>query len=339
MPGDRMMEQTDSIIALNRDVEPFVIQASATRSEFFKSKFNDPFKPLTFVHLSDVHFVLEAWNRMVEYVNHYHEFIQFAIHTGDYCGNSQAVYSDCYGEGDPCVRPILNCVGNHDTIKTKFETERQPKETTHALLFNHTEDWNVTFLDCPHSMSYHKDFDDSNVRLIVLDLYYDLELQQKWLQELLDEAKEKGLCVITAMHQPTAEVRDTYGVTFHTPNDYETLCGAHAPIVFEAQIAKFIQSGGCHVCNLAGHLHHDRFGLTDAGVLNVCVPCATNWEKWCDGKRVKGTRTFDCFNVVSIDANLGHLKLVRIGDNVDHHLRVKRALCFDYKNRRVISNS
>lgn len=332
------MEFTDNIIELNRDVEPFVIQASATRSEFFKSKFGDPFKPLQFVHLSDVHFVLDLWNRMVEYVNHYHKYIEFAIHTGDYCGNSQEVYSDCYGEGTPCVRPIFNCVGNHDTIETKFATALQPKETTHALLFNKTDDWNVNFLDCPYSMSYYKDFPESNVRLIVLDLYYDIEPQKKWLDTLLAEAKEKNLYVVTAMHQPTGEVQDTYGVTFHTVNDYVGLNGAEKSVVFEEQIAKFIREGGCHVCNLAGHLHHDVFGLTDAGVLNVCVPSATSWDKWCDGKRVKGTRTYDCFNVVSIDANLGLLKIVRVGDNVDHYLRVKRALCFDFKNRKVISN-
>jgi hypothetical protein len=48
-------EKILSVAELNRDVEPFVIQASAVRTMFFK----DPFKPLQFVHFSDVHGVPE----------------------------------------------------------------------------------------------------------------------------------------------------------------------------------------------------------------------------------------------------------------------------------------
>lgn len=275
---------------------------------------------------------------MVEFVNHYSDYISFSLHTGDYCGNSQAVYSDCYTNMPPCKRPVLNCVGNHDTYKTKFETDLQPKETTHALLFNKTDDWDVQFLDVPHSMSYHKDFPESNIRLIVIDLYYHLKEQKKWLAELLEDAREKGLCVMTAMHEPSAHVKHPYDVTFQTINDYETLCGSDRYHSFEEEISDFIAKGGTYVCNLAGHTHHDLFGLTDSGILNVTVPCATSWPHWCDGKRVRGTRTYDCFNVVSVDTDLGLLKLIRVGDNVDHYLRIKRVLCFDYVNKKVIFN-
>ena len=324
------------IIELNRDVESFIVQASATRTQSFK----DPYTPLQFVHLADAHNVLDLWNRMVEYVNHYKNYISFALHTGDYCGNSQAAYTDFYNEGIPCERPILNCVGNHDTIKTKFEDKPiQPKEITHALLFNHTENWDVNFMDIPSSMTYYKDFEESNVRLIVLDDYYHIDEQRLWLAERLREALERNLCVITAMHETTDHVNDTFGVTFHSIEDYVSITGKLRPLpFFEEEIVKFIDRGGIFICNLAGHHHHDLFGLTDAGVLNVAVPCATSWPHWCDGKRIKGTRTYDCFNVVSVDANLHHLKLVRVGDNCDHFMRIKRTLCYDYLNRRVIFN-
>ena len=335
-----MPSYTDDIIELNRDVEPYVIAASATRTHFFKPKFGDPYTPLQFVHLADAHNVLDLWNRMVQYVNHYSEYISFALHTGDYCGNSQAVYTDFYNDGIPCVRPVLNCVGNHDTYKTKLEIEPiQPKEITHSMLFNHTENWDVNFMDIPHSMTYYKDFAESNVRLIVLDNYYHIEEQVEWLRTLLADARERGLAVITAMHETTGNVNDTYGIPFHSINDYEGLNGKCHTLALEAPIAEFIRNGGTHICNLAGHHHHDLFGLTDAGVLNVAVPCATNWQFWCDNKRIKGTRTYDCFNVVSVDANLGHLKLVRVGDNCDHFMRVHRVLCYDYVNRRVIACS
>ena len=198
---------------------------------------------------------------------------------------------------------------------------------------------NVSFLECDYSMTYYKDFPDSNVRIIVLDLYYDIEIQCQWLKTVLEDAKEKGLCVITAMHEPTGEVNDTFGVTFHTKNDYQSVAGKHRQVPFEPIIADFINQGGCYICNLAGHDHHDSFGMTDAGVLNTVVPSATNWDGWCDGKRIRGTRTYDCFNAVSIDANLGLLKIARIGCNTDNFFRSQRALCYDYINKKVIYNS
>ena len=331
-------KQTDSIIELNRDVEPYVIQASASRSMFFKAKFGDPYIPLQFVHLSDAHAVLDLWNRMTEYVNHYAEYLSFALHTGDYCGNSQSVYCDFYTDGIPCLRPRLNCVGNHDTYKSKFEVDPiQPKEITRDMLFKQTEAWGVEFMDVPASMTYRKEFPESNVRLLVLDNYYHQTEQLQWLADQLLDARQKGIFVITASHETTAHVHDSFGVSFHTANDYEGLNGRQPTFEIEQEIVRFKELGGIHVCHLAGHHHHDLFGLTDAGVLNVAVPCATNWHHWCDGKRVKGTRTYDCFNVVAVDANLHHLKIVRIGDNCDHFLRPKHALCFDFKNNKVIS--
>ena len=57
---------TDNIIELNRDMEQYIIQGSASRTKFFNKKFDDRFKVLQFVHFSDVHAVLDLWNRVVE---------------------------------------------------------------------------------------------------------------------------------------------------------------------------------------------------------------------------------------------------------------------------------
>ena len=43
--------------------------------------------------------------------------------------------------------------------------------------------------------------------------------------------------------------------------------------------------------------------------------------------------------IVTVDTILGIIKLVRIGDNVDHYLRSKRTLCYDYKNKRIIAST
>ena len=74
-------------------------------------------------------------------------------------------------------------------------------------------------------------------------------------------------------------------------------------------------------------------------MLNVAVECATDWAGWCDGYRTRGTRAYDCFNVVCVDADEGLLKLVRIGDCADRWLRAKTALCYDYRNGRLLSDA
>ncbi len=327
-PGE-VLPPIESILSLNKDMEPFVIQNSAKRTEFL----GNDYEPLQFVHCSDNHAALENWNRMVEYINHYSEYIQFGLHTGDYCGGFQGEYRDFYAEGTPCVRPFYNCVGNHDTVDVSWE--KTDKKTTHDLLFNHTAGWDVTFMEGESSMTYYKDFPDSNVRLIVLDLYFDQEQQCAWLTERLNEAKALGYHVITAMHQPTAELVDKVDTTF------QTIVPGYAKdpeVAFEAVIARFIAEGGTFICNLCGHLHHDCFAYTKNGVLNVVVECGADWAGWCEGWRVRGTKTYDAFNVVGVNVNQGVLKLVRIGDNSDYFLRAKRTMCYDYINKKVIFN-
>lgn len=332
------MNLTDNIIELNRDMEPFVIQASATRPPPFKAKFGDPYAVLQFLHFSDIHNVPQNWERIVEYMNHYESYLAFALHTGDYCGDVQAHYTDMYATCTPARRPIYNCVGNHDTNamdnpeRIRYVTS---KERTHSLLFNHTEGWDAEFMPAPTPTAYFKDFPASAVRLIVLDQYYDVEAECAWLDELLTDARERSLSVITAMHEPSDHVNDSFRCAFHTQNDYDSVTGMrhHA---FEDVLCRHTAQGGIHICNLVGHTHHDLFGFTEGGILNCAVPCATNWAGWCDGIRVPGTRTNDCFHVVSIDPNLSLFKIVRIGDNCDHYLRPKRVLCYNYKTKELL---
>ena len=344
------MFENKSIIEQNKDVEKYVIQAGRARvAHYFAKMYGDKFVPLTFVHLSDIHAHKDCWDRMVQYINYYSDYISFGIHTGDYCGGTQAVYCDMYEECTKCVHPIYNCPGNHDCVTPEdIWTEPAKKENVYKLLYNHTENWDVKFFECEHSMSYYKDFEESNIRLIVLDLYYNVWETRVWLRNLLQEAYDKGLHVMTAMHEPTNYVEEDFGVIFNTMDDYKSALKQYEldrtevsfdhrdRVTFEDIIEEFIKKGGNYVCNLAGHNHHDEFGLTQKGVLNVVVENANDWDKLGDANRVLGTKSYDCFNVVAVDTDMGLLKIIRIGSNVDHYLREKNYLCFDYINKKVI---
>ena len=322
------------IITLNKDVEPFVIQAS----EGLGQMFTDKTKPLVFTHFSDVHTMQELWNRIVDYNNYYSNYLDFSIHTGDYCGGSQLSYVDLYANGKQCNIPILNCVGNHDTYIDNGGTKGEKKKA-HDLLFNHTSNWNVTFMDIANSMTYYKDFSSKKIRLIVLDYYYDIDTQCTWLLEKLNEAKTLGYHVVTCMHEMTNVITNKLDTTFQTLDNFESLGGnKHSVSKFDKVIGDWIKNGGVHVANFAGHEHSDFIGYTDNGVLNICVQAATDNIIWTDGKRVKGTRTWDCFNVVAVETSTGTLKLIRVGNNSDHYLREKKVLSYDYINKKIISS-
>lgn len=322
--------ETNSIVELNKETEKYIQNASG----------------ITFVHASDMHAMPKLWDRMVEYVNYYSDKISFIVHTGDYCGGSQKVYADMY-MGKKCLRPIYNCVGNHDCFGGGEVWGLAEKSTAHKLLFNHTEDWNAVFFDCEYSMSYYKDID--GIRLIVLDDYYDIWETRAWLRGILREALEKGLHVITAQHEPTGYINDTFRSRYQTYRD----CNAEfrryelertrydydhrGRVLYGDVIEEFISLGGNYVINLAGHDHVDEFGLNDRGILNIVVENGTSWDGISDISRVPGERSEDCFNVMSVDTEKHEFTVVRIGANTDKSGRTKQMMVFDYQNKRILT--
>lgn len=323
----------DSIISLNKDMEPYVIQGASGRPEAF----GDKYEVLQFVHASDMHKRDDMWRRMVEWINYYDKYVTFAIHTGDYVGGTQAEFVDMYEKGGDCDVPILNLPGNHDTMLpgvSKQQTATK-KSVYDIICGTQCKDWGVTFMPGEYSMAYYRDFPDSNIRLIAFDQYYDIDEQKEWAKGLLDDALAKGLHVITAMHEPGGNIAFPLDTSFHTYNyDLYSVLGKH-PI--EDVISDFIKKGGVHIVNLVGHEHHDLCGYTLGGVLNIAVESGTPWDYWCDGVRVEGTKTYDSFNVVSVDVNAGVLKVVRIGNNTDPYMRTKEPLCYDYINKKIIA--
>lgn len=321
----------ESIIEVAKPMERAIIQGAFPRCE---QLFQDPYKPLQFVHFSDVHSIRDHWDRIMMFINYYEKYLSFGIHTGDSVSSNIDGNTDLYRLGTPTNLPVLNCLGNHD--KYRPSEDKPTKAFVRDKIFGPMENWDVTYMDCDASMTYYKDFPGSNIRLIVLDLYYDQEQQVEWLRDLLARSKEEGVHVITAMHQPTAELVDCPPTTFHTYMDWSELNVQVPKTVFEDTIGDFVADGGKYICNLCGHHHYDMFGYTERGVLNVAVEMATCWAPWDDTGRVFDTPTYDCFNVMSVDVNTGIFRIARIGNNVDYFLRQKHVLCFDYLNRKMV---
>lgn len=328
-------EERADIVALNKDIEHLVMQASKSRS----SRFGDTLVPLEFVHFTDVHAHNKEWKRIVEYVDRYEGHIMFGLHTGDCCGTSVDDGVDLYSLAKPKNRIIYNAVGNHDTYKAYASGESPETATAEEIynaVFSDVADWEVVFGEGENVTYYYKDFAESGIRLIVLDDQRWSDIQAEWLASVLDGAKENGLAVITASHMLTANLTERLASTFTPVDEMPSAYGGSN--LFESSIVAFKSGGGVHICHLCGHNHFDDVGYTADGVLNIQVESASGSpDARLESRRVEGTRSFDCFNVVSVDVNTKRLKIIRIGCNSNAALQDKTLLCYDYENKKIIS--
>lgn len=339
--ADGDVTESNNIVTLNKDVEPFVQAAKKSYPENAKSYFSATHTPLSILHFSDIHNRPDLWTRIMEYANDKEAYLDFVLHTGDYVGGDQRDYTDMYAVKAPTNLVVYNCIGNHDAYAVQGQPVNTDKSVAYNLLFNHQDGWNVTFeTDIEYSMTYYKDFTAQNIRLIVLDNYYDEAKQVAWLKTILEDAITKKLHVITAAHQVTGRPSEKYNTPFQTAIPYENAgTGSVTDTAFDAVIADAKSKGLKHIVHLAGHEHQDWFYKSVAGVVNCAVECATMYIGWTEGNRVTGTKSMDCFNVFSADTDLGIFKVIRIGHNGDSHNRKKDLLTFDYINEEVVSTS
>ena len=340
-----------SVASLNRDKEHLLYDAWQARDQQLQGKsVDDPNgSALGFLHFSDIHGNLVSWKRLGAYLDHFGDMFSFAIHTGDYVPSSQSDYNSDSGnmyQRVTTVKPIFNCVGNHDVILGN--NQNADLSSTRNILFSDISNWGVT---CPSNdaMYYYRDFDD--VRLIVLDQYYanvaeseyyanDAELT--WLGGVLDDAKNNGKSVITASHTQTAPITHNISTFNNIDRPSSALPATNG---FEDKIKAFKRAGGTHICHLGGHWHWDVVGTTDNGILNILVECATFYgggyrndiRRYGDKLKVN-SRAYDCFNAIFVDTQTKTLRIIRIGSNSDNYLHPKNTLCIDYAAGTLIAN-
>lgn len=325
---------------VKNNVEKDVVVANFSQSRSLL--FGDEYKPLEFIHFSDVHRQAVEWSNVCKYMDAHSKYIPFAIHTGDYVLSYNAQYNDLYEIAVPNNGYILNVVGNHDVYSNSSGTERATQATTHSLLFNHTDDWGVTF-GAEGAMYYHKDFAESGIRLVVIDPYYWDTTEATWLSNVLADAITNDLAVVTAMHIATKALPVNMRVdcTFNVVDELGSASTGETDTVtaIDDAIATFIDDGGEHIVNLCGHYHHDIIGYSASGILNIAVECATHLPaNWDDAVRDPATKGFDAFNVIGVDRTTKTIRIARIGNNSDWYGRAKNVLCYDYTNKAVIAN-
>lgn len=337
-------EVGNSVVALNKDVEPLVLQL---KRQISNRTVTHNFDRLNFIFFSDIHARGELWERVCDYMDEYSDIIPFAIHGGDYVSNDLAPSSivDLYALRKPKNGAILNTVGNHDCYPSGSSSPTANAETVYGVLYNSVnpveDGWNCTFGVEQYAMYWYKDIADAGVRIICLDRYHWDNTQKTWFINALDDAKTAEYGVITVVHTPiTTNVTDV-GSGFWTLDNWvvnDTYTGAMVDI--REAIDDFVTGGGVFIIHLCGHIHSDQFGETDTDeLLQFRTQMAGYSELWTDTVREYGSKTYDCFNVIQIDRNLGMIKMIRIGCNSSDCLQPRTTLCYDYVNKQLISNT
>lgn len=330
---------------------------SRTRSQLDSETAN---VPLTLLHYSDIHGMKACQNRINEYRTFWSKYIDDTIQTGDLMADR---FTDDYPWGDSSDpdnpnRDILCVIGNHDTATGTGESriwhDKQGLESYNKFIAPYVANWNVTQ---PANASengycfYYKDYPDSHIRLVVIDAWntdtdYNA-VQMSWFAETLASAKAGDLSVIIASHfrikaesllktpftKPNVEVANPDSSTFNDP---------YIPVVRD-----FIAGGGKFVCWITGHSHYDAISKTSAAngsQINICI---ANASRQGSDNTLKITnnmisvvdddpKTFDLFNVMTVDTTYHIIVLLRVGANYDKLGRKVETTCIDYQTGEIV---
>lgn len=309
--------------------------------------------PLCLLHFSDIHGDRYCLENIISFRDHYSDFIDDAIHTGDMVTTYSTDGID-FWSGTSGAETILNCIGNHDTRVGSDWTALSMANAYSTYFSGYIEEWDVTYES--GKTYYYKDYLDNNVRLIVLDIMHQTAAQLSWFEGVLADALDNSLHVICACHARSHWQFDSYESPWddkiHSPeyrNGYldgdtsgntVTRYPSNMSDSYASAVDEFINGGGSFVCWIHGHTHYKMLAKlhTHPNQLNVAVANAGGdeyaWTYVWD--RVPWTKSMDDFNVLSIDTVSKVLKIMKVGVDYDHFMRHVDTVSYSYDTHELI---
>ena len=305
-------------------------------------------KPLTLLHFSDVHGNLAGMKYALGIFDTYSDKIDDAIHTGDtVVANFSNGIANWISSG--CAERVLNVIGNHDT-EENLVLQAAGKDNVYNTIFApYIANWGVvqpTGVDDStsadyHALYYYKDYSASSVRLIVTDTNFWDARQKEWLSETLDDALANNLCVVLACHNVKKLTEMTESNFSAYPGNGINETGnayANQPDDWLDPVKDFMDAGGNFACILAGHNHSGHMGtMTNYPDVFVFVSDKASVARTSGAARISGENNANTVNIVTINPVEKLFKIVKIGAEVDGKMRGKHVFCYDYANKRIIS--
>ena len=295
---------------------------------------------------TDVHADKENLSRFIIFTNEYSALLDEKICLGDMVGSKFSDDFNYWGEVEGSEN-ILCVIGNHDTWRNDSNEPITDKtQVYNKFLANNINRWGVvqpSNAEINGYNYYYKDYPESLIRIIFLDDNYYDDNQHNWFVETLNNAREQGYHVLACEHQqPTKNL-----VSINS--NFESLDYDYTQLVVNKRyqdrvdaIDTFISQGGTFVSWLSGDAHYDNFGLykgTSGNQLSLVFENTSCDDYWGDSKRVRGEKSQDSFNIVSIDTYSKLIKVIRVGNTTDRFLRNKNHLCYNYGTHNLISQS
>lgn len=300
--------------------------------------------------MTDIHGYQQNLKRYIDFTKEYKQYVDDMLCLGDMVAVTWEDSMDFWSNTEGSEK-IMMTIGNHDTNAVGSDSDHwyhyAGREAYVRYFKPYISNWNVNQPDNAEANGYcwyYKDYANAKVRLIVLDCMYmfkDTEQAQlQWFTGVLTDAKEKGLSVVAAKHYPFSVVQDKDKNTFNSL-DFKSYDGNSKSSMkdFLDAIETYISSGGEFICWLNGDSHYDFQGLiTDyPNQYAIAFENAGCNSQWNDSVRIEGTKSQDSFNFVTFDTNTKLIKVVRVGNNSDRYLRHKNYICYDYKNKKIIT--
>lgn len=268
-----------------------------------------------FIHLSDTHSYLPAFDKVKEVVNHY-PVIDAMIHSGDVIEGGGAVTFFNKINSTDFKRPLMWTMGNHDNeggVNTKAEQYQR-------YIAPNLEKWGAVTQE--NRCYYYKDFAGYAIRLITLDLHDNDTLisggatptmsqtQVDWLVATLIDSANEGLSVIINSHYAggTTLVRETVAAFVNGVSLQKTYTLHGSERTVNANFTK----KGDFITYLSGHAHADANGwLGDQRYKQASFAGILHNQD--DLVRSVGSPTEHNFDIVIVDKPSKKLFTFRIG--------------------------
>jgi hypothetical protein len=313
-----------------------------------KYAYNSNSRVLTLLHFSDIHGDFTGMKFALNVYDSLSHKIDDIIHTGD---TVIANYSDGISNWiqSGCADRVLNVIGNHDT-EENLVLQAAGKDNVYNTFFApYISNWDVVQpanVDTSgsadyHALYYYKDYDTPKIRLIVLDTNFWDSAQSAWLTGTLASAKEDGYAVILACHnvKKLTEMTDSNFSSYNGDGIAEnTNSYANQPDNWLDPVADFMDAGGEFICMLAGHDHDVHMGyLTLYPDIFCYVSDKGSVARTSGAARISGENNANTVNIVTVNATEKLFKIVKIGAEVDGKMRGRHVFCYDYANKRIVS--
>ena len=333
-----------------------------------KPNYNDPHEtePLVIAHISDVHGSFGRMGRFMTFVKHWQDkgYIDEILDTGDVVANtySQGVAQRETIEG---IENVITLVGNHDTrasdeemaspdypagqnqwqYHSNISLDPNKRRDTYLRYMvgpdanaPYVSNWGVTQPANAAENGYcyfYKDYTERNLRLIALDVMGYDSTQHAWLQSILSDARTNGLQVAILSHfcgELMTGIPCNYTSLFPSGDNISTitLFNEYAPNIPIA-VNAFQEDGGVFVAYLIGHYHLDMVNVVKDYPKQLVLSVSSGGiQVMRDTTKVRGCRSNDDFQIVSINTYDKTVRLIKVGADRDYYSRKKGTACFGY---------